>query len=735
MKRTRESLSVLVLMLFGLVCVGLGSSLPSRFAYVVNSNSESVSIYTTNPTTGQLRSNGYANVAPGLIPNAVAVTPSGKFAYIIAANNISAYKINAKTGALTFVASLATGQADQYAMTIDPSGKFAYVANFLAESISAYKIKSNGALTPVNGSPFAGENVPLSVAIDPAGKFLYVGDIGGSGSLSVYTINATNGALTPIAGSPFLSGCGGFGLTIAPSGKFGYVQQQNTDQITAFSINPSTGVPTAVSGSPFPLGGVNGQHMAITPSGDFIYVVGANTPGTIVALSVNTTTGAVTPVTGSPFATGANPEFATVDPNGTLLYVSNEDSNEVWTYAIAGNGALTVLNKARTQQSPLNLALAVGSASVIYTPKFAYVANQGSNTIASTISAYKINASSGKITGVSGSPFADGGAGTFATSVTVDPSGRFGYVANAGTNSVSAYTINASTGALTAISGSPFAAGLNPTSVTVDPSDRFAYVANGSSANVSAFTINSGTGALTPIGGSPFPAGGANTEPLSVTVDPTGQFVYVASISLVGGTGNIAALTIDPFTGALTAVSGSPFSTGSEPCTSGCEVSYPRSVAVDPSGRFAYVANDAKINSGYYMSSFAIDAGTGALTFLSLSVALSANQNPFYFVTTDPLGQFVYAAEADIDGLSIDSSTGGLTNLTGSPFSLPTGAVPFSVAVDPSGKFVYVADAGTNEVTAFTIAATTGDLTAIAGDFAVAAGNSPVSVVTTGIIH
>ena len=62
--------------------------------------------------------------------------------------------------------------------------------------------------------------------------------------------------------------------------------------------------------------------------------------------------------------------------------------------------------------------------------------------------------------------------------MTVDPSGRFAYVANHGDDTVSAYTINSSTGALRAISGSPFAAGNHPDSVTVDPSGRFAYVAN-----------------------------------------------------------------------------------------------------------------------------------------------------------------------------------------------------------------------------------------------------------------
>ncbi|MFH1147246.1 MAG: hypothetical protein V1736_06015 [Pseudomonadota bacterium] len=45
----------------------------------------------------------------------------------------------------------------------------------------------------------------------------------------------------------------------------------------------------------------------------------------------------------------------------------------------------------------------------------------------------------------------------------------FAYVANYGANTVSAYSINASTGALTTVAGSPFAAGGQPISIAVDP--------------------------------------------------------------------------------------------------------------------------------------------------------------------------------------------------------------------------------------------------------------------------
>jgi len=52
-----------------------------------------------------------------------------------------------------------------------------------------------------------------------------------------------------------------------------------------------------------------------------------------------------------------------------------------------------------------------------------------------------------------------------AVSVAVAPEGGFVYVVNADSNNVSGYTINPTTGALTAISGSPFAAGSRPFSV------------------------------------------------------------------------------------------------------------------------------------------------------------------------------------------------------------------------------------------------------------------------------
>jgi 6-phosphogluconolactonase (cycloisomerase 2 family) len=152
---------------------------------------------------------------------------------------------------------------------------------------------------------------------------------------------------------------------------------------------------------------------------------------------------------------------------------------------------------------------------------YLYVTNYGSDNV----SAYTINATSGALTPVAGSPFAAGSGpqGVPLKGVPIDT--RLGntdtlYVANEGSNNVSAYTISATSGALTPVAGSPFGAGTGPFGVATCSVTRkghsdnyFAYVTNRGSNNVSAYTINATSGALTPVAGSPF---GAGTEPLGM---------------------------------------------------------------------------------------------------------------------------------------------------------------------------------------------------------------------------
>ncbi|MGA8796893.1 MAG: beta-propeller fold lactonase family protein [Candidatus Cybelea sp.] len=80
-------------------------------------------------------------------------------------------------------------------------------------------------------------------------------------------------------------------------------------------------------------------------------------------------------------------------------------------------------------------------------------------------------------------------------------------MANYDDNDVSAHKINATSGALAPVKGSPFGAGSGACTVTVDPTGKFAYVINLGSGDIFAYTINATSGALKPVAGSPFKAG------------------------------------------------------------------------------------------------------------------------------------------------------------------------------------------------------------------------------------
>jgi 6-phosphogluconolactonase (cycloisomerase 2 family) len=287
-------------------------------------------------------------------------------------------------------------------------------------------------------------------------------------------------------------------------------------------------------------------------------------------------------------------------------------------------------------------------------------------------------------------------------------------------NSVSAYQLNATTGALTPVPGSPFATGTAPSDLTVDPSGQFVYVPNISSNDVSAYRLDPTTGALTPVPGSPFATA---AFPRSITVDPSWQFVYVLSDTVIGDTStNISAYTLDAMTGALTPVAGSPFAAGTTRF----------GLKVDPAGRFVYVPNDGSNN----ISAYTIDPTTGVLIPVAGS-PFAAGTEPFV-LTVEPSGKFVYVVNFISDNISaytLDATTGALTPVAGSPFA-SGGAAPSGVTADPSGQFLYVPNQNifSNNVSAFMLNATTGALAPVPGS-PFPAGNFPGPVTITRIIQ
>jgi len=307
-------------------------------------------------------------------------------------------------------------------------------------------------------------------------------------------------------------------------------------------------------------------------------------------------------------------------------------------------------------------------------------------------------------------------------SIAVDPAGKFAYVANAGCpdsgGDVSMYTINPTTGALASIG--MIAPGSGPDFLAVDPAGKFAYVAN-SGGSTSMYTIDATTGVLASIG-PPVPLDDEFTD--SVTVDPIGRFAYVASSGDVWDIdfGSVVAYTINPTTGALTPTTGGIIATGING-TPG----FFNSVAVDPSGKFAYAADggacpqcEGSFGGSSSVSMYTIDSTTGALTSIGIITAGSVPD----FVAVDPAGKFAYVTNYGSNEVSmyiIDATTGALASIG----NIAAGTGPFSVAVDPAGKFAYVVNFSSNDVSMYTINGTTGALTPIG---TIAAGLSPTSI-------
>ncbi len=289
------------------------------------------------------------------------------------------------------------------------------------------------------------------------------------------------------------------------------------------------------------------------------------------------------------------------------------------------------------------------------------------------------------------------------------PSKKFLYVVNSGSNTGIAIYNVASDGSLT-LSGTPHAAGNGPDLAVIDPSGNYLLVtnnigSNGSGGDISVYSINAGSGALTEVHGSPFPA---NFEPTSIVFTHSGKFVYVTNP--VDGT--VTGFVFDPnAANILTQLPTSPIFSGQGA----------GALAVDGSDSFLYVANFSDFNpllgTEGNISGFTIDHNTGALTIIPGSPFTSTVGNNPSAITIDPSGRFVYAATSGssfaIWCFGITSPTGQLAAVSGSPFSLTSGG-QFAL-IDPSGNFLYIGNPQANEISGYTYNPSTGTPTLITG--------------------
>jgi len=256
--------------------------------------------------------------------------------------------------------------------------------------------------------------------------------------------------------------------------------------------------------------------LAIDPAGKFLFVAN-QVSSNISVFSISGTS--LTKVSGSPFTTipagtttGTDPAAVAVSPSGNFLYVANQSANNVSAFSISSSGALTVLG-----QPPYDVGVAPSGLGLTPSGGFLYVANSVSNTVSAFAICDKVvtscadaNHPDGTLTAVTGSPFP---AGIAPVAIAADPFFNFVYVLDKGSNQVSQYSLASGTGVLSPLSPGSASAGATPTSfviisgttgtalgnTTTNPTD-FVYVANSGSSTLSVFSLNTTTGLLAPVG-------------------------------------------------------------------------------------------------------------------------------------------------------------------------------------------------------------------------------------------
>ena len=332
----------------------------------------------------------------------------------------------------------------------------------------------------------------------------------------------------------------------------------------------------------------------------------------------------------------------------------------------------------------LALGLSITACNPSFTLGFVYALNTKGAT--GTISAYTIDSVSGALTQTANSPFPSGG--QYPVADAVSSNSKYLYVVNEIDNSVVQFNIGSDGKLFTqATVNTP---GTFPIAVAIDPNNTFLYV-------VDSYAPNSSNLGLQP----------PNINQLQPTNPPPSQ-------------GCVVVYPINSTNGTL----GTPIAGNNGNCFllgTPLPGAQPIGITATAFVHYLYVA-DGGTASVY---GFSINPATGQLTALSTT---RAGVKPSA-ITSDATGRFVYVTDSFQNVILgyLVASDGSLSTQLNGPF--PTGLFPDGIVGDPRGKFLYVTNFNANTVNAYTIDAATGNPIAVAGSGGFGTGTEPTCIV------
>ena len=279
-----------------------------------------------------------------------------------------------------------------------------------------------------------------------------------------------------------------------------------------------------------------------------------------------------------------SPSYIEIDPDRGLLFAVNETEEfegKATGFASAFSidrqtGKLTLINRQPTEgKAPCHLALDKSRRNLI-------VANytSGTVTVLPVAADGRLGAPSAVVQHTGSSVDRQRQAGPHAHCTTFDPAYRLLFACDLGLDKVMTYELDSAKGTLTAHSPAfaPVKPGSGPRHIDFRSDGRFAYVLNEMTSTVTAFAYEAKTGTLTErqtLSTLPPSFSGSNSG-AEISVHPSGKFVYSSN----RGHDSIALFRVDPAQGTLTFVE-----------AQGTGGRTPRTFAIDPAGRYLFAAN------------------------------------------------------------------------------------------------------------------------------------------------
>ena len=286
------------------------------------------------------------------------IRPDGRRLYTcnsFPGSSVSAYAIDPTTAKLKLINKQPSGGGDPSYVSLDPSGHYLLVANFLGGSAAVFALRPDGSIgrrtafiqhIGASLDPHDPRHAHAhSIRFDPSHRFVLLADLG-LDKIFVYRLNPKTGALTP-SDPPFASVAPGSGprhTAFDPRGRYVYAINQTANSIVRFGWNSDRGVLTqfeTISTLPEGFKGENmGSEILMHPSGKFLYATNRGN-NSVAVFSVQTDTGRLTLIQHIS-SDGKTPRNAEFDPTGKWLLVSNQDSNNAVVFRIdQSTGQLT----------------------------------------------------------------------------------------------------------------------------------------------------------------------------------------------------------------------------------------------------------------------------------------------------------------------------------------------------------------------------------------------------------